>query len=82
MPKKGKKKKGKAAKAGVTPAKLDEAKAMKLAKEKLEMQLDVKSTQLMNLQEEYQRSQDLIHTLERRLRKDTGSLKEELQPRR
>ena len=43
------------------------------------MQLDVKSQQLMNMQEEYQRSQDLIQSLERRLRKETGALKEELQ---
>eukprot|EP00750_Incisomonas_marina_P001487 INCI11281.1.p1 GENE.INCI11281.1~~INCI11281.1.p1 ORF type:complete len:438 (+),score=112.54 INCI11281.1:406-1719(+) len=77
MPAKKGKGKGKAGAAG--SAKSDEVKTLKAARDRLDQQLDIKSTQLMTLQEEYQRSQDLIHNLERRLRKETDSLKQELQ---
>lgn len=76
MPKKKKKKKkGKGADA---QAKFDELKEMKTSRERLAGQLDIKSTQFMNLQHEYQRAQDLIQSLERRLRRETDSLKQEL----
>ena len=75
MPKKGKAKaKAKGGAAG--GAKSDEVKALKTARARLNQQLDIKSTQMMALQEEYQRSQDLIHNLERRLRRETDSLKQ------
>jgi hypothetical protein len=73
-----KKKKAKGGVAGVQ-AKFDELREMKASRDRLAGQLDIKSTQFMNLQQEYQRAQDLIHNLERRLRKETDSLKQELQ---
>ena len=76
MPKKGKGGKGK----GKTVSQLDEVTA-KSAKDRLEQQLSIKNTQYQNLQKEYQRTQDLIHTLEHKLRKETGSLKQTLQLR-
>ncbi len=71
MPKKAKAKGGNAT--------TEEIKALKLARDRTLQQLDIKSTQFMSLQEEYQRSQDLINNLERRLRRETDSLKQELQ---
>jgi len=73
MPKKAKAKGGAA-----SHPKSDEVKNLKAARDRLEQQLDIKSTQMLNLQEEYQRSQDLVNNMERRLRKETDSLRQEL----